>query len=204
MEHTQRCQGCAAENPAGAAFCIECGAALAAASTGPTVKLSGKVCWSCGEVCPNGAEFCTRCGTAIQSQPAPRPSGPALRPQQPAPPRWTPPPTPPWSQPRRHLHPRIHTSPAPAHIPRTPPPRPLQSNQGLILLMALVGLVMLGVAHSVWPAMILIMLGVALLSERRGRPVFTMNGLLFMVCMLVAFSTGFWPIFLLFFLLRNR
>ena len=199
MEQTVRCHGCAAENPADAGFCIECGAALGPVSTGPTVKLSGKVCWSCGAVCPNDTLFCTRCGQTIQGQPMPQP--------QPAPPRWTPPPTRPWSQPRRHIHPRIHTSASPVRLQRTQPPQPPQpvrSNQSLILLLALIGIVMLGVTHTVWPAVMLIMLGIALLSEHRGKPVFTVNGLLLLVCLLVGFSTGFWPIFFLFLLVRNR
>jgi len=39
MEDTIRCQRCGGRSPADAAFCIECGAALAPAATGPTYRL---------------------------------------------------------------------------------------------------------------------------------------------------------------------
>ncbi len=47
------CAVCQSENPAGAAFCMACGAALS------------RTCPSCGEQVPAGAKFCGACGTAL-------------------------------------------------------------------------------------------------------------------------------------------
>ena len=47
------CDTCQSENPAGAAFCMSCGAAL------------NRICPSCGEQSPAGARFCGACGTAL-------------------------------------------------------------------------------------------------------------------------------------------
>ena len=50
-----RCSACSAENPAGARFCMECGAALE------------RRCASCGEPAPDGARFCMACGAALDA-----------------------------------------------------------------------------------------------------------------------------------------
>jgi len=50
-----RCAGCNSENPAGAKFCVECGAALKS------------VCPQCGSESPPGSKFCAECGTPIQA-----------------------------------------------------------------------------------------------------------------------------------------
>src|SRR6202161_3857091 len=47
------CSACATENPAGARFCMECGAALE------------RRCSSCREAVPEGARFCMACGSAV-------------------------------------------------------------------------------------------------------------------------------------------
>ena len=49
-----RCRSCQHDNPAGARFCIACGARLAAA------------CAACGGELPEGARFCPACGGAIE------------------------------------------------------------------------------------------------------------------------------------------
>jgi adenylate cyclase len=64
------CTACQAENPAGAAFCMTCGARLA------------RACPSCGTEAPAGARFCGACGTALEpdasttAAEAPAPAGP--------------------------------------------------------------------------------------------------------------------------------
>lgn len=199
MGDTRRCQSCGADNPAEAGFCIECGTALAQASTGPTVKLNGKVCWSCGTVSPNEAQFCIRCGAGLGGQPAPRQAPPAPRPQ-PIPPRWAAPQPP---QPPRQIRPRPYTPP----VPLPTPPQPGQRHPGgniLIALLAVLGIVFFTTSYAVWPAVLLIIAGAALLAERSGRPVFTRNGLLLTLGLLIALSTGFWPIFLLLFFIGRH
>ena len=52
------CGACQSENPAGAAFCMTCGAALP------------RTCPSCGEQSPAEAKFCGACGTALGGPPA--------------------------------------------------------------------------------------------------------------------------------------
>ena len=53
------CASCQAENPAGAKFCLECGAPLAAR------------CASCGTELPPAAKFCLECGAKVAAVPAP-------------------------------------------------------------------------------------------------------------------------------------
>src|SRR5262249_36480601 len=61
-----RCQGCTAENPEHAKFCLECGAQL------------GRRCAACGAELPARAKFCLECGKPLaevakpESQPDPR------------------------------------------------------------------------------------------------------------------------------------
>src|SRR5262245_7424417 len=60
------CSRCRQENPAGARFCMGCGAPLAAACSG------------CGAELPQGARFCPGCGRAVEgAAPAPAPASPA-------------------------------------------------------------------------------------------------------------------------------
>ncbi|MDQ6810681.1 MAG: AAA family ATPase [Actinomycetota bacterium] len=53
MPPMRTCGNCAAENPAGATFCMSCGAKLE------------RSCPACGEPAPAQARFCSSCGTAI-------------------------------------------------------------------------------------------------------------------------------------------
>lgn len=71
------CQSCGAELPDDARFCIECGADVVAAATGPTRQLprlsaEAVACRSCGAPNPDFAVFCVRCGQPM-AQPAPVP-----------------------------------------------------------------------------------------------------------------------------------
>lgn len=77
------CPTCHTELPDDAQFCIECGAHIATASTGPTVQLREQdphqvQCPVCGSINPMVARFCVLCGTTLQggevaSVPAPLP-----------------------------------------------------------------------------------------------------------------------------------
>jgi double zinc ribbon protein len=49
----EQCPACGAANPAGASFCVDCGAALA------------RPCPSCGAGLPGKVRFCPSCGTAV-------------------------------------------------------------------------------------------------------------------------------------------
>jgi class 3 adenylate cyclase/tetratricopeptide (TPR) repeat protein len=63
------CAGCATANPAGARFCMSCGAELA------------RVCASCGAELPGEARFCMQCGTAADGAEAPAAAPPARAPE---------------------------------------------------------------------------------------------------------------------------
>ena len=62
MEGASPCSACGAENPAGAKFCMSCGAPQAA------------VCPSCRAPVPAGAKFCVECGGSLTAAPAPPPA----------------------------------------------------------------------------------------------------------------------------------
>jgi adenylate cyclase len=57
-----RCSGCGTENPDGAKFCKQCGAALA------------RSCPHCGAAVPVGARFCVECGNSLPNAPAAAPA----------------------------------------------------------------------------------------------------------------------------------
>jgi hypothetical protein len=93
------CPSCAAELPADARFCVECGAEVLVASTGATTALPryadpGPPCPACGAVGPEGADYCVRCGRRLADPlhvpPPPAPvmatRPPRLRPAMAAPP----------------------------------------------------------------------------------------------------------------------
>ena len=61
-----RCEQCAAENPAEARFCMSCGAALP------------RRCPVCGAAAPEHARFCISCGAALSGEAAAAPAGGAL------------------------------------------------------------------------------------------------------------------------------
>ena len=93
---TQRCSNCDTVLPEGGAFCIECGAPVPQATTGPTQRLpehaGGPRCDACGTRNPPGAAFCVSCGRALAGQPvadppaSPLPPAPAPAPMAYAPP----------------------------------------------------------------------------------------------------------------------
>ena len=56
------CTACGVENPAGAKFCMSCGAP------------QGAACPTCGAPAPAGAKFCVECGTALEPGAAPAPA----------------------------------------------------------------------------------------------------------------------------------
>ena len=58
------CRSCGAENPAGAKFCVECGAA------------QGTACPACGAQVAAGQRFCAECGHRLADTPGARPSTP--------------------------------------------------------------------------------------------------------------------------------
>src|SRR3954467_2947335 len=58
------CGSCSTENPAGARFCMSCGAALE------------RRCPSCGTPAPPEARFCMVCGTVLDTLAAPTPAAP--------------------------------------------------------------------------------------------------------------------------------
>jgi class 3 adenylate cyclase/tetratricopeptide (TPR) repeat protein len=68
-----QCQACSTTNPEGAAFCMKCGARLAAA------------CVACGSDLPAGAAFCMTCGHRV-GDPVPAPVAAAQAPEPAAPP----------------------------------------------------------------------------------------------------------------------
>jgi hypothetical protein len=62
MQSGMTCSPCRHENPAGSAFCEECGARLE------------RRCPSCGSVCAPSAKFCRACGASLVAPPEPAPS----------------------------------------------------------------------------------------------------------------------------------
>lgn len=80
-----RCPSCDADLPDDARFCIECGATLESATTGPTLHLQPEanrgltICAACGSGNPGHAAFCVRCGRRMgDPAPAPLPPRPAI------------------------------------------------------------------------------------------------------------------------------
>jgi Double zinc ribbon len=63
MASAQVCTSCAAENPAGARFCISCGTALE------------RSCPACGTPAPEQARFCPACGSALDVPAGPPSAG---------------------------------------------------------------------------------------------------------------------------------
>lgn len=60
-----RCANCGVENPPGARFCDQCGAALAA-TPAATPANGGSACPKCGTSVLPGELFCDNCGEALQ------------------------------------------------------------------------------------------------------------------------------------------
>jgi Double zinc ribbon len=200
MPEILHCDRCGGDSPTDARFCIDCGAPVGAATTGPTTRLTGIVCPACNTNNPDHARFCVVCGRAFgatapaQPRPiAPRPAAPA--PTQPA---------------ARPSYPRMATPPTlvPGRaLPPTPPPSTAQRRQGTShdpgAVVFLIGLVALLASHTIWPG-ILLLLGLTNLVHQaaRGRPDHGVRALFWLGGLTLLFATGtFWPgILILFFI----
>ncbi len=154
------CRRCGELNPADAQFCIDCGAALTDASTGPTTRLPGIVCPACYSHNPDDARFCASCGRSFGPEaPAPAPTpAPAPRPVRPAP-----------SAAPRQSYPRTATPPT---LYRPAPPvaphhhRGARQNPGPIVF--LIGLAILLMNGAIWPG-ILVLIGLSILFTQLAR-----------------------------------
>src|SRR5260221_10474977 len=137
MSEILHCDRCGGDSPTDARFCIDCGAPISAATTGPTTRLSGIVCPSCNTNNPEHARFCVVCGRAFGTA-TPRPA---------APPAAAPAPTRPSARPS---YPRMATPPTlvpsrpwpPAHPPTSAHRRQGLGNDpgGIVFLIGLVAL----------------------------------------------------------------
>ena len=196
MAETLHCDRCGGDSPADARFCIDCGAPVGTATTGPTTRLAGITCPSCNTNNPEHARFCVVCGRAFGAAPSlrPRPAAPPI-----APPTATRPPV-------RPSYPRMATPPTliPARPQPPAPPRHRHvsgSDPSAIIFIA--GLVLLLSTHAIWPG-ILLLLGFTNLAHQavRGRAESGMRALLWLGGMTLLFATGtFWPgILILFFI----
>jgi ribosomal protein L40E len=200
MPEILHCDRCGGDNPNDARFCIDCGAPIGAATTGPTTRLTGIICRSCNTNNPEHARFCVVCGRAFGAAAPPQPRSAA-------PPAATPAPTRPAARPS---YPRMATPPtltpwrqwSPAR-----PPMPTHRRQGLGNdpggVVFLIGLVALLASHTIWPG-ILLLLGLTNLVHQaaRGRPDHGVRGLIWLGGLTLLFATGtFWPgILILFFI----
>src|SRR5690242_6417249 len=176
MPEILHCDRCGGDNPTDARFCIDCGAPIQTATTGPTTRLSGIICPSCKSNNPEHARFCVVCGRAFgaAAPPQPRPA---------APPMGVPAPTRPAARPS---YPRMATplTLLPSRPwPPAQPPVTTQRRQGLGHdpggVVFLIGLVALLASHTIWPG-ILLLLGLTNLVHQaaRGRPDQGVHGLL--------------------------
>ncbi|MBK9712791.1 MAG: zinc ribbon domain-containing protein [Kouleothrix sp.] len=189
MIHCQRCGG---DSPTDARFCIDCGAPLAAATTGPTTRLAGIACPACGTSNPEKAQFCVLCGRSIGGQPAPN----AER----APVRLTPPRAPQPSAPRpapRQSYPRVASPPT--FVPHQPAPAPThhhQRNHNPGAPVFLVGLALLLITGTLWPGILVLMGFSALVNQAaRGRPTKGLTVMLWFGGLALLFMAGhsIWP-----------
>jgi hypothetical protein len=190
MSDILRCDQCGGESPADGRFCIDCGAPLGSAATGPTTRLAGIACPSCNTNNPENARFCVLCGRGLAATPAqPRAANASPAPKAAVPK--------PMSRPApRYSHPRVATPPT--LMPMRPaPPVHRQSSQrhdpGAIVF--LIGLVVLLANHAIWPG-ILLLVGFSSLVHQsaHGRPDKGMRALLWLGGLTLLFATGsFWP-----------
>ncbi|GAB4189545.1 MAG: hypothetical protein OHK0022_01920 [Roseiflexaceae bacterium] len=209
MAPTRHCARCGGQNPAEAQFCIECGAGLQSAATGPTVKLSGVNCAACGALNPERSQFCCMCGRMLAPPQASGGTQPLLgrHPRQ----RVHPPIRPPsLRQPPQRSYPRVCMPPIPAPIPPAPlrPPhhRPLLHGAAVVPLLVMFVMFSLMMTGALWPVFILFGL-FALAASVSGRPMgnIILNALLLIIGMVIVATTGFWPaLFVLFFVSRHR
>jgi ribosomal protein L40E len=193
MAETLICERCHGDNPVDARFCIDCGAALVNAATGPTTRLKGISCPACQTQNPEHARFCVVCGRSLEAGPAqqrtPQPQ-PRPQPTRPAAPRVA-------SRPTQQSYPRMATPPilapvrpTPSHMPHA---RPQAANPAPFIF--LIGLVVLLANGAVWPG-ILVLIGVSILISQvaRGRPDKGMSALFWFGGITLLLATGaFWP-----------
>lgn len=193
MSETMTCKRCGGDNPADARFCIDCGATLVSATTGPTTRLAAINCPACQTHNPEHARFCVVCGRSLGKATAPQ----AARS---APPQRAP------ARPQIQAHQRTATPPMltpyrPA--PQRPAqPRPYHQNPAPFIF--LIGLVLLFANHVIWPG-ILILIGISILISQvaHGRPYRGMGALFWVGGIALLLATGaFWPGILVLFLLN--
>lgn len=186
-EHVQ-CTRCGGENPAEARFCIDCGATLISATTGPTTRLATIACPGCGASNPAEARFCVICGRTLGSVPMARPSMP---------------PRPATHQAQRPAHPAQQSFPRTATPPTLTPFRPapprarphIQRGQNPAPLIFLIGVIVLIVNNMFWPG-VLVLIGISMLIGQSSRGHFDkgMSGLFWLGGLALLFATGtFWP-----------
>jgi hypothetical protein len=193
MPEILHCDRCGGDSPTDARFCIDCGAPIGAATTGPTMRLSGIVCPACNTNNPEHARFCVVCGRAFGAAAPPLPRPGTL------PPAAAPAPTRPAVRPS---YPRMATPPTlvpsrpwpPAHPPSTTHRRQGASHDpGAVVF--LIGLLALLASHTIWPG-ILLLIGLTNLVHQaaRGRTDHGVRALLWLGGLTLLFVTKtFWP-----------
>jgi hypothetical protein len=184
MPEVLHCDRCGGDNPTDARFCIDCGAPIGAATTGPTTRLAGIACPSCNTNNPEHARFCVVCGRAFGAA-KPRPAAP-----------------PPAAPAARPSYPRMATPPtlmAARPQPPAQPPRTAQRQHGFgndpSPVVFLIGLFALLASHTIWPG-ILLLLGLTNLIHQgaQGRSDHGVRTLLWLGGLTLLFATGtFWP-----------
>jgi ribosomal protein L40E len=187
MAETLPCERCGGSNPTDARFCIDCGATLAPAATGPTTRLAGVQCPVCGAGNPEHARFCVVCGRGLNAGAvAPRPHAqPAI------------PPAPRTHSPSRHSYPQVAMPQAPLIGPPRQTHAPLRrwhSTHGGAPLF-LIGLLFLLITHTIWPG-ILVLIGITsfLKASSQGRGHKATTALVWWGGLALLFATHlFWP-----------
>ncbi|MCG8350805.1 MAG: zinc ribbon domain-containing protein [Chloroflexales bacterium] len=196
-----KCLNCDADLVEDAQFCVECGAAVENATTGPTVRLpkaaGGPVCTACGILNPAEAQFCVNCGRRLEISKAAQLEsrrGAAAVAEHPVMPSLPPmPELPVQSQPVR-----MPSTPV-AHLAAGYPAQKKHCHTGrgggIIGGVFLIGLAVLFMTGLFWPG-ILALLGVCgfLSNIAEGKPREGLMPLVFMTGLAVLFMTGlFWP-----------
>ncbi len=180
MADTIECKRCGNENPADARFCIDCGAELASAATGPTTRLAGVACRSCGASNPEHARFCVVCGRTMAGAPAPTPA------PHPAAPRLSTRPAP------RQSYPRVATPPQLVQLRPMPPARPArrqQPNAGALVFV--IGLGLLLANGSIWPGIaLLIPISIVVQQIAEGRTQKALTSLLWVAGIMLLLAVG--------------
>jgi Double zinc ribbon len=188
-----RCERCGGHNPTDARFCIDCGASLALATTGPTTRLAGIACPNCKTKNPEQARFCVVCGRNLMPQVAPARPVAAL----PARPHTA----------SQQSYPRVDALPAPLRVdPAAQPARrtrgPAHNYQSGALVF-LIGLFILVATHTIWPGILLLVGLYSLIgSTNRGQRDKGLTSIIWWGGLAFLFATGrFWPGILLLVLL---